>query len=308
MSFNIKIEEVTVEREEIIEKLKECTTQIKRELKKLRKKLQKQEVELEEAGSWEKLSHHADTLLANRDAVKKGMKAIVLPDVHTNIEIEIPLNPKCTVDKNADLFYKKARRGKRGYDTCEEKVAETESAIDSTQALLDEVVELRDDSLVGRESEALELIEKVANNDFSSQKNQTASGKQFVKTHPFRHYTIDGYDIYAGKTSRDNDELSTRFAKPSDVWFHAVGFAGSHVIIKRGKNDPLPPQKILDIAGGIAVFFSKAKNTSYAEVHMTEARFVRKPRKSPAGLVTADRCKTVRMSPVDPQKLFQKSL
>ncbi len=294
-----------MEREEIIEKLNETPSLLKRELKKLRKKLQKQEIELEEAGSWERLSHNADTLMANRESVKKGMKSVILDDVYTNELIEISLNPKCTVDKNAELLYKKARRGKRGFDLCEEKVADTESDIEGVQALLDEVLELKDDALIGREKVALDLLERVEKSDFKKKQQKSADGKQKRNEHPFRHYTIDGYHIYAGKTSRDNDELSTRFAKPSDIWFHAVGYAGSHVIIKRAKNDPLPPQKIIDIAGGISVFFSKAKNTSYAEVHMTEARFVRKPRKAPAGLVTAERCKTLRMTPVDPQKLFR---
>ncbi len=290
--------------EEILEKIKEIPSTLKRELKKLRKKLSKQQEELEEAASWETLSHQADTLMANRDKVKKGMKSVLLNDVYSGEEVEIALNPKCTVDKNAELFYKKARRGKRGYDTCEEKVAETEYMITGIQEMLNETTELLNDTLVGRENVALELIKRVDENSFAP-KQGTAAAKKALPTHPFRHYTVDGYDIFAGKTSRDNDELSTRFSKPSDIWFHAVGYAGSHVIIRRPKGAPLPPQKIIDIAGGIAVFFSKAKNTSYAEVHMTEARYVRKPRKAPAGLVTAERCKTLRMSPVDPQKIIR---
>lgn len=294
-----------MESEEILEKLKETPSLLKRELKKLRKKIAKQQEELEEAAQWEKLSHFGDTLLANRDKVKKGMKEIELSDVHSGELVTIPLNPKCTVDKNAELHYKKARRGKRGYDTCEEKVHETLGIIEAVEGLLHEILHFLGDPLEGREKVALELVHKVEKGAFKPKQTPAGNRKAQENKLPFRHYSVDGYDIYAGKTSRDNDELSTRFAKPSDIWFHAVGYAGSHVIIKRPRNASMPPQKIIDIAGGIAVFFSKAKNTSYAEVHMTEARFVRKPRKAPAGLVTAERCKTLRMSPVDPQKLFK---
>ncbi len=296
-----------MESETIPEKLKEVSSLLKRELKKVRKRLQKQEAELDEASQWEKLSHQADTLLANRDAVSKGMKSVILDDVYTSEMVEIPLNPKCTVDKNAELLYKKARRGKRGFDTCTEKVEESSGIIETLEELHERVKDIQIDGFEGRESvveSLLEDIEKAA----LSPKQSVQGNREIAKTKiPFRHYTVDGYDIYAGKTSSDNDQLSTRFAKPSDIWFHAVGYAGSHVIIRRPKNEPMPPQKIIDIAGGIAVFFSKAKNTSYAEVHITEARYVRKPRKSKPGLVTAERCKTQKMSPVDPQKLFAES-
>ncbi len=149
-----------MESEEIPEKLKEIPATLKRELKKQRKKLEKQQIELEEASGWERLSHQADTLLANRAKVSKGMKSIKIADVHSadvhsGADMEIVLNPKCTVDKNAELLYKKARRGKRGFDTCEQKVAETESVIEGIKELLDEVIEFQQDNLIGREKTAL---------------------------------------------------------------------------------------------------------------------------------------------------------
>lgn len=282
------------------EKLQETRKSVSGALKRERRKLKKQLEERDEASQWEELGQMADTLLASPGAVAKGMKEVELPNIHTGKQVVIPLNPKCTAEKSAELLYKKARRGKRGYDACVTKVEETTTAIETMEFQLDEVRSfLTDGGLVGREVEAAKFCEALA-----SGKQSAPSKPKPVKTHPFRHYHIDGWDIYAGKTSRDNDELSTRFSKPSDIWFHAVGYAGSHVIIRRPKNTPMPPTKIIEIAGGISVFFSKAKNTSYAEVHMTEARYVRKPRKAPPGLVTAERCKTLRMSPVDPQSLF----
>ncbi len=73
-----------MESETIPGKLKEVSSLLKRELKKVRKRLQKQEAELDEASQWEKLSHQADTLLANRDAVSKGMRSVILDDVYTS--------------------------------------------------------------------------------------------------------------------------------------------------------------------------------------------------------------------------------
>ncbi len=286
------------------ETLKESLVLVKSAIKKEKKKLKKQEEELLEAGNYEQLSQWADTILAKRSEVTRGLKSLITENIHTAELEEIKLNPKCNADKNAELLYKKARKGRRGFEICQEKVDASTGTITVLQEMIDTIQTLFADGIEQQESVALTLIDEV-----KSTVRRVESGKKVVKksgpSHPFRHYHYNGYDIYAGRTSTQNDELSIKFSKPTDIWFHAVGFAGSHVIIRRPRNAPWPPAEIIDIAGGIAVFFSKAKHTSYAEVHITEARFVRKPRHSPAGMVTAERCKSKRVSPVDPQKLFK---
>jgi len=104
-----------------------------------------------------------------------------------------------------------------------------------------------------------------------------------------------------GKNSEQNDELSIKFAKPSDIWLHVAAHAGSHVIIRHKKDTPNPPKDVIHKAAQLAVWYSKARHTSYAEVHVTEARFVRKRRHAPPGEVIAERCKAVRVEPKDPK-------
>jgi predicted ribosome quality control (RQC) complex YloA/Tae2 family protein len=121
---------------------------------------------------------------------------------------------------------------------------------------------------------------------------------------PYRRYVIDGFEVYIGKTDKQNDELTTSFAKPWDIWLHVSAHSGSHVVIRRQKNTDWPPHTVVEKAAALAVWFSKARHTSYAEVHATEARFVRKPRKFAPGKVIAERGKTVRVSPLSPKALF----
>jgi predicted ribosome quality control (RQC) complex YloA/Tae2 family protein len=66
----------------------------------------------------------------------------------------------------------------------------------------------------------------------------------------------------------------------------------------------MPPKDILVKVASFTVWFSKAKHTSYADVHFTEARYVHKRRHSPPGEVMLDQYKTLRVSPVSPQDLF----
>jgi len=121
---------------------------------------------------------------------------------------------------------------------------------------------------------------------------------------PYRHFSFDTWEVFIGKNNSQNDELSTRFARSQDLWLHVAGHPGSHVVIRRPKGAaPVPPDVVEKVAS-LAVWFSKAKHTSYAGVHVTEARFVHKRRHSPPGEVVAERCREVRVAPRSPQVFF----
>ncbi|HXD50544.1 MAG TPA: hypothetical protein VN689_01550, partial [Burkholderiales bacterium] len=42
-----------------------------------------------------------------------------------------------------------------------------------------------------------------------------------------RHFrTSDGFDVLVGKSDRENDELTFRTARPTDIWLHAADYPG----------------------------------------------------------------------------------
>ena len=285
------------------EELKEQLKIEKGNLKKLSKKLDKQKNELEKAIDWEHLKQLGDSLLAVQSEIKKGLSEYIILNLYTQKEEIIKLNPKCTATKNAELYFKKASKGKRGHEICSENVAQTQRDIRVKEEVIEQI----------RKALALEVgsdeFSKAVNDIlFSLDDDKTQkcrNGTHQKESIPFRHYEVDGYDIYLGKNSTQNDELSTKFAKPWDIWFHVVAHPGSHCIIRMKKNAPLPPPYILEIAAAFSAWFSNLKHTTFAEVHMTEARFVRKRRRAPAGEVIAERCKSIRVAPISPQVYFK---
>lgn len=98
-------------------------------------------------------------------------------------------------------------------------------------------------------------------------------------------YEIDGWHIWAGKTARDNDKLSTKVARNEDWWFHLRGMPGSHVVlfVRDGSE---PPKDIVKRAAAVAAYHSKLRNAGTVAVTATRARFVSKPRGAKAGLVS----------------------
>ena len=106
--------------------------------------------------------------------------------------------------------------------------------------------------------------------------------------------------MWIGKSNQGNDHLTHRLARPEDLWMHVHGAPGSHVVLRRGKGPNEPSKATLTEVAGWAAFFSQARNAGTVPVTVTEKKYVRKPRKSPAGLAEVLRSKTVFARPTEP--------
>ncbi len=105
----------------------------------------------------------------------------------------------------------------------------------------------------------------------------------------------DGMEILMGENAEANDYLTTRVAGANDVWLHARGVKGAHVVIRMAGGKNVPPGTLRE-AARIAADNSDAKHSSYVPVDWTLRKFVRKPRKSAPGLVTYTHEKTIHVT------------
>ena len=118
---------------------------------------------------------------------------------------------------------------------------------------------------------------------------------------PRRYRTRDGWEVWVGRNNEENDHLTHKLARQDDLWFHVHGAAGSHVVLRRDGRKDNPSKSTIEEAAQMAAFFSKASGASKAPVIYTEKRYVRKPRKSPAGLAQCTHEKTIMVAPREPR-------
>lgn len=112
-------------------------------------------------------------------------------------------------------------------------------------------------------------------------------------------YAIDGWHIWAGRTSRDNDRLSTKVARNKDWWFHVKGSPGSHVVLfVRDKDEP--PRSVVEAAAAVAAWHSKQRSGGRVAVNATRAVNVSKPRGAKPGLVAIRKETTMMVRPAVP--------
>lgn len=113
----------------------------------------------------------------------------------------------------------------------------------------------------------------------------------------WREVDMGGFEVLVGKGARENDELTLRVAAPDDLWLHAAGYAGSHVVIRRPEGAEIP-REVVERAAALAAWHSKARNArGKVEVHVCRAGDVRKRRGAPAGEVVLTRWDSVKVYP-----------
>lgn len=85
---------------------------------------------------------------------------------------------------------------------------------------------------------------------------------------------IEEFDVYIGRDSKSNDYLTFEMCGDEDIWMHAKGVPGSHVVIFVKEN--LPTEDIIKKVGMLARENSKAKGVANAPIVYCKRKFVKK--------------------------------
>ena len=101
---------------------------------------------------------------------------------------------------------------------------------------------------------------------------------------PMRLERPSGARIIVGRSPRENVEVTFRLARPDDLWFHARGIPGSHVVLQAPPG-AAPGDSDLDAAADLAAQHSRARTAPRVEVDYTERKYVRRQRDAAPGLV-----------------------
>lgn len=229
-------------------------------------------------------------LMGQLHAMTKGMSSIATEDhLSGSGTVTIPLDPLLTPVRNAERYFEKAKRSRTANEESEERLASLRSRCASLGALHEDLSRVSD-------SISLKNFLRLHNSELKRLGFMTK--KEEEELPPFKIFEVDGgFTVYAGKSSENNDLLTVKWAKPNDLWFHARGSSGSHVVLKTGSGGGNPSKKAIEQAAAIAAWYSKMKNAKNVPVAMTEKKYVRKPKGAPAGTVVIEKEKVIFVQP-----------
>jgi predicted ribosome quality control (RQC) complex YloA/Tae2 family protein len=114
---------------------------------------------------------------------------------------------------------------------------------------------------------------------------------------PLRRASSDGFTLLIGKNSLQNEEVTFSQAAANDLWLHARGVPGAHVIVKSGGR-PIPEATLRE-AAALAAYYSQARENSGVAVDYTEQRYVRHMKGGGPGMVLYERERTLHVTPGD---------
>ena len=106
-------------------------------------------------------------------------------------------------------------------------------------------------------------------------KQKNEKQRKPAKCSPWQFESSDGFEILVGRNNSQNDELTTKTARRTDMWLHTKTVHGSHVIIVCG--GCVPPEQTVREAASLAVYYSQARSGGKTAVDCTMVRNVRKP-------------------------------
>ena len=231
-----------------------------------------------------------ELITANIYSIKNGADKFKAFNYYTNGEEEIKLDPLLTASENANKYYAKYNKAKRTFAAASVQKKQTEEELDYLESVLTAIEAAED------ESDLKEIKAELISEGYIKEKKQQRHKAQGIKkSKPMHFVSSDGFEIYAGKSNTQNDELTLHFADNNDMWFHTKNIPGCHVIIKC--SDKTPPDRTIFEAAVIAASYSKANNSSKVPVDYTIRKNIKKPKGAKPGMVIYEQNKTIYVDP-----------
>ncbi len=308
------------EQQEFAAGLAEMRRIVRRLEGRLHSRLSKLRVEAEEFSRADDYQRMGEILVAGQGAVPRGARQVTLPDHagEPGATLTISLDPTLSANANAERLFRLARRARRGAVRVASRLAETEAALGRAHAVAARIPEVHDPNALAALQRELErsaplpgsqgrgvsipapspsaapMPERPARTPSVSRRG---GEKRSVGPEPRRFVSSEGLPILVGRDNEGNDHLTLHIARSEDLWLHVEGFPGSHVVVRmRGRTGGVPRQTLVE-AAKLAAYYSQARNHGKVTVSYTLKKYVRKPRKSPPGLVTVTHEKTMIVKP-----------
>ena len=273
-------------KQNVLQLLDRITSKKEAQLKQLRQA----DKSLERADEYEKYGH---LLMANAHKdIEYGKDSIELDDFYDeNNTLEIPLKEGLSLAENAEYYYDKAKSSRKSYKEAQKRIPGVEKEVELSNKLLKEVREIK--NLPELESWMKDRSAELEKFGYGVEDDSQASS-------PYRKFKEGKYEIWIGKSAKSNDKL-TGLAHKEDIWLHARGVGGSHVVIRMGNQKDYPPKEVILKAAAYAAYYSKAKGMKMAPVMYTKRKYVRKPKGASPGAVVVERENVEMVTPLNPK-------
>lgn len=260
-------------------------------IKKEEVRHQKIKDELDDTNKMDTYKLYGDILMINAHLQVQYEPSIQLPNLLSEDEelLTIPLKPNLTIVENGQWYYKL-------YTKLKNRKVSGEYQLNASTTKLEYLKSILYSISLATTRESLEEIRKECMDAGIIKKSKKPLSYKLGKSN-YIHLTIDEGEIFIGRNNQQNEYLTHRFAKPTDIWFHTQDIQGSHLILRLNVE---PDDMILSKVAQYAAYFSKARESSKVPVDYTYIKNIKKPPGSPLGFVIFNTHQTMIVEPKKP--------
>ncbi len=258
---------------------------------------------------------YGDLLLAHQQDVPQGQGSAVLQNFFDtsegaeNVLVTVPLDPRFDAIGNANRFFNKYHKLRRALTLVPDQIEQNAAELATLEQLLADLMLAetpQEVALVKAEVQALGYIrgknivldkraQKAAKKGKSGNKQGKGKSSGPGGGMPIHMQSRDGFTILIGKNSRQNEEVTFHQATANDIWLHARGIPGSHVIIKAAGRDI--PRSTIDQGASLAAYYSQARGSTSVAVDYTLQKYVKHMKGGGPGMVIYERERTIYAEP-----------
>jgi len=271
-SFNEQVERYysRIESEEELETLK--TRALKAADGKLRSaESLRQNIEnrIASYSSFDEFREYGDLLKSNLHRISRGDRWFETENFFRGgAAVRIELDPRLSPEENAEEYYKKYKKARRGMDALREELKNAQMNLERTRKEGKNIAASTDPEFL--------------RSYLDEYKKEKPSGRD--KDVPGLVYSSGGFIIRVGRSSRENDALLRTWARGNDFWIHARDWPGAYVFIRAKKGKSVPLDVLLD-AGNLALHYSRGKSAGRGDLYYTRVKYLRRVKDGKTGLV-----------------------
>jgi len=266
---------------------------VDKNITKNQSKLLKLKNEYEISKDRHKYKVYGDLIIAYMSTIKNYKDSVKVKNYYDNNNIiEIPLDGRLSLSKNAQKYYKKYEKLKTAQEKINRQIKITKQKLDYFYNLQYMINNCDDFEAVS------EIKEELVNTGYLKSKN--TKSKKHIKSKPYKVISRDGFEIYIGKNNNQNDYITFNLASKEDIWMHTKNIPGSHVvIITKGREIP---DTTLEEAASYAAYHSNARQSSKVPVNYTYKKHIKKPKNAEPGFVIFKKYYTMYINPQKPKE------
>ncbi len=208
---------------------------------------------------------------------------------------EIELDASLSASENAQAYFERYRKAQSATRNLPEIEADARSEINYLEQL----------RAMAELAEGIDQIEAVRA-EWQEWRHpvEVQTGKKGPRKprrkQPQAFHTTRGDTIYVGHSGSENETVTFEIGGPDDVWLHARGVPGGHVLLRWAN---VESDEVLEDAAALAAWYSSGRTSTTVEVDATERRYVRKIKGAGPGMVTYRNERTLNVRPRNPADL-----